>query len=119
MYTPRRCSRLSVRKGGDPVEQRNWLQRLFGSLFSRRTGPTQVQVMAGYTPIFRPGGERPYEADGGRAAVAALARNAAKLKAKRIRRVNGDVVHVKSSDIERVLSLRPNPKMSAYDLLYK
>src|SRR5690606_32855617 len=30
-----------------------------------------------------------------------------------------EVIHVKNSDIERVLSIRPNPKMSAYDLLYK
>ncbi len=101
------------------MEQRNWLRRLFGSLFSRRTGLTQVKVMAGYTPIFTPWGERPYEADVVRAAVDAIARNAAKLKAKHIRRANGEVIHVKNSDIERVLSLRPNPKMSAYDLLYK
>jgi len=101
------------------VEQRNWLQRLFGRFLGRRTGLTQVKVMAGYTPIFTPWGERPYEADVVRAAVDAIARNAAKLKAKHIRRVNGEVIHVKNSDIERVLSLRPNPKMSAYDLLYK
>jgi len=101
------------------VEQRNWLQRLFGRFLGRRTGLTQVKVMAGYTPIFTPWGEWPYEADVVRAAVDAIARNAAKLKAKHIRRVNGEVIHVKNSDIERVLSLRPNPKMSAYDLLYK
>lgn len=100
------------------MEQRNWLQRLFGR-FVGRTGLTQVKVMAGYTPIFTPWGERPYEADVVRAAVDAIARNAAKLKAKHIRRVNGEVIHVKNSDIERVLSLRPNPRMSAYDLLYK
>jgi len=101
------------------VEQRNWLQRLFGRFLGRRTGLTQVKVMAGYTPIFTPWGERPYEADVVRAAVDAIARNAAKLKAKHIRRANGEVIHVKNSDIERVLSLRPNPRMSAYDLLYK
>ena len=101
------------------MEQRNWLQRLFGHFLGRRTGLTQVKVMAGYTPIFTPWGERPYEADVVRAAVDAIARNAAKLKAKHIRRVNGEVINVKNSDIERVLSLRPNPKMSAYDLLYK
>jgi len=37
------------------VEQRNWLQRLFGRFFGRRAGLTQVKVMAGYTPIFTPG----------------------------------------------------------------
>src|SRR5690606_27652777 len=105
--------------GGEPVEHRHWLQRLFGRFIGRRAGLTQVKVMAGYTPVFTPWGERPYEADVVRAAVDAIARNAAKLKAKHIRRVNGEVVHVKNSDIERVLSLRPNPKMSAYDLLYK
>src|SRR5690606_18738540 len=94
-------------------------QKLFGNLFQRRTGLSQVKVMAGYTPVFTPWGDRPYEADVVRAAVDAIARNAAKLKAKHIRRVNGEVIHVKGSDIERVLSLRPNPRMSAYDLLYK
>ena len=95
------------------MEHRNWLQRLFGNLFQRRIGLSQVKVMAGYTPVFTPWGERPYEADVVRAAVDAIARNAAKLKAKHIRRANGEIIHVKNSDIERVLSLRPNPKMSA------
>src|SRR5690606_24872624 len=92
---------------------------LFGRFFGRHAGLTQVKVMAGYTPIFTPWDERPYEADVVRAAVDAIARNAAKLKAKHIRRVNGEVTHVKTSDIERVLSLRPNPWKSANDLLFK
>ncbi|NLA61587.1 MAG: hypothetical protein GX863_10950, partial [Firmicutes bacterium] len=58
------------------MEQRNWLQRLFGRFFGRRPGLTQVKVMAGYTPIFTTWGERPYEADVVRAAVDAIARNA-------------------------------------------
>jgi HK97 family phage portal protein len=100
------------------VEQRNWLQRLFGRFFGRRTGLSQVKVMAGYTPVFTPWGDRPYEADVVRAAVDAIARNAAKLRAKHVRRVDGDVQHV-GGHIERLLTLRPNPRMSAYDLLYK
>src|SRR5690606_6428067 len=75
--------------------------------------------MAGYTPVFTPWGERPYEADVVRAAVDAIARNAAKLKAKHIRRVNGEVINVKNGGTDQVLSLRPNPKMTAYDQLYK
>src|SRR5690554_6231670 len=74
--------------------------------------------MAGYTPVFTPWGERPYEADVVRSAVDAIARNAAKLKAKHIRRVNGEVIHV-NDHIERLLTVRPNPHMSAYDMLYK
>jgi len=100
------------------VEQRNWLQRIFGNLFARRTGLSQVKVMAGYTPVFTPWGNKPYEADVVRAAVDAVARNAAKLKAKHIRRVNGDVIQV-GGHIERLLQVRPNPRMNAYDFLYK
>lgn len=100
------------------MEQRNWLQRVFGNLFTRRTGLSQVKVMAGYTPVFTPWGNRPYEADVVRSAVDAIARNAAKLKAKHIRRVSGDVIPV-GGHIERLLQLRPNPRMSAYDFLYK
>lgn len=100
------------------TEQRNWLQRIFGNLFSRRTGLSQVKVMAGYTPVFTPWGNRPYEADVVRSAVDAVARNAAKLKAKHIRRVNGDIIPV-GGHIERLLQVRPNPRMNAYDFLYK
>jgi hypothetical protein len=89
------------------AEQRNWLQKVFGNLFSRRAGLSQVKVMAGYTPVFTPWGNRPYEADVVRTAVDAVARNAAKLKAKHIRRVNGDVIPVGGHN-ERLLQLRPN-----------
>lgn len=99
-------------------ERRSWLQRVFGNLFARRTGLSQVRVMAGYTPVFTPWGSRPYDADVVRAAVDAVARNAAKLKAKHIRRVNGAIIHV-GGHIERLLQVRPNPHMSAYDFQYK
>jgi len=100
-------------------ENRNWLQRLFGNLLARKTGLSQVKIMAGYTPVFTPWGTRPYEADVVRAAVDAIARNAAKLKARHIRRVGGDVIPQPDSHIQRLLQFRPNPRMSAYDFLYK
>lgn len=53
-----------------------------------------------------------------RAAVDAIARNAAKLKAKHIR-MSEDGIQETHSYIERMLSIRPNPYMSAYDFLYK
>lgn len=101
------------------AENRNWLQRLFGNLLARKTGLSQVKIMAGYTPVFTPWGTRPYEADVVRAAVDAIARNAAKLKARHIRRVGGDVIPQPDSHIQRLLQFRPNPRMSAYDFLYK
>src|SRR5690606_41274964 len=69
-------------------------------------------------PIFLACGDGAYESEVVLAAAHAIARNAGKHKARHIRSVNGEVIHVKNSDIERVLSLRPNPRMSAYDLLY-
>jgi HK97 family phage portal protein len=99
------------------VEARSLVQKLFGGL-ARRVGLSQVKVMAGYTPVFTPWGNKPYEADVVRAAVDAIARNAAKLKAKHVRRINGDVIPV-GDQIERLLQMRPNPRMSAYDFLYK
>lgn len=101
------------------MEKRSLLQRLFGR-FQRdqRRDLSQVQVMAGYTPFFSPWGGHPYQADVVRAAVDAIARNGAKLKATHVRRVKGDV-YVPDSNMERVLRIRPNPRMSAYDLQYK
>lgn len=93
------------------------MQLVFGALRQRRD-VTQLQVMSGYTPIFTPWENRPYEADVVRAAVDAVARNAAKLKAKHVRRAQGGVTVV-CDQIERVLSQRPNPHMSAYDFLYR
>lgn len=99
------------------MEVRSLVKNLWGRL-ARRVGLSQVRVMAGYTPVFTTWGDKPWEADVVRAAVDAIARNGAKLKAKHIRRVNGDVIVV-NDQLERVLQVRPNPRMSAYDFQYK
>jgi HK97 family phage portal protein len=59
-----------------------------------------------------------YDSDVVRAAVDAIARNAAKLKPKHIRRMNGTVTPT-NSNIEYLLSVRPNPYMDAYSFFYK
>lgn len=102
------------------MQRRGLLQTIFGGLaglMPRRT-LAQVRVLSGYTPVFTPWAGMPYEADVVRSAVDAIARNAAKLKAKHIRRVNGQVVPV-GGQIERLLTVRPNPNMNAYDFLYR
>lgn len=68
--------------------------------------------------MFTPWGGQPYEADVVRAAVDAIARNAAKLRARHIRRVNGQVQPVGGS-IEQLLNLRPNPYMNGYAFFYR
>jgi len=75
-------------------------------------------MLSGHTPIFTPWYGNPYAADVVRAAVDAIARNAAKLRAKHIRRINGQVIPV-GGQIERLLTIRPNPNMNAYDFLYR
>lgn len=99
-------------------EKRSLLQKIFGGIRRRETTLTRLQVLSGYTPVFTPWACKPYEADVVRSAVDAIARNAAKLKAKHIRREGNSIVHV-GGQIEKLLTIRPNPNMNAYDFFYK
>lgn len=79
----------------------------------------RAEVMAGGS-TFTPFSGNAYESDIYRAAIDAIARNAAKLKGKHIvyskhnnKRLQGD--HY----LNRILQVRPNPYMTAYDLVYK
>ncbi|WP_374711529.1 phage portal protein [Symbiobacterium terraclitae] len=99
------------------TERRSLLQTIFGRLRPGRV-LTQLRMLLGYSPVFTPWTGMPYQADVVRAAVDAVARNAAKLRAKHIRRVDGRVIPV-GGHIERLLTVRPNPNMNAYDFLYR
>ncbi len=99
------------------AEKRSLFQKIFG-VFRDRRPLTQLRMLSGYNPIFTPWSNKPYEADVVRSAVDAIARNAAKLKAKHIRRVDGQIIPV-GGQIERLLQVRPNQNMNAYDFLYK
>lgn len=97
-------------------EKRSLFQKIFGAVKDRAL--TRLKMLNGYTPVFTPWSGRPYEADVVRSAVDAIARNAAKLKAKHIRRIGKEITPV-GGQIERLLQVRPNPNMNAYDFLYK
>lgn len=99
------------------TEKRSLFQIIFGFLRPRQQ-TTQLRMLSGHTPIFTPWYGNPYAADVVRAAVDAIARNGAKLRAKHIRRVNGQVIPVGGS-IEKLLTVRPNQNMNAYDFLYR
>lgn len=93
---------------------------LFDRIFGRRPAPTAVQslkMMNGYVPTFSTIADS-YDSDVVRSAIDAIARNAAKLKPKHIRRVNGQITHM-NSNIEYLLSVRPNQYMDAYTFWYK
>ena len=93
---------------------------LFDRIFGRQQVPSQLQslrMMNQFVPTFTILNDA-YDSDVVRAAVDAIARNAAKLKPKHIRRLDGQVTYT-NSGLEYLLSVRPNPYMDAYSFLYK
>lgn len=94
---------------------------LIHRLFKRRVDITNVErteVMNGSPAIFTPFSGNAYESDIYRSAVDSIARNAAKLKPVHVvtvdqQRKDGD------NFLNRILQIRPNPYMSAYDMIYK
>ncbi|WP_144466158.1 phage portal protein [Bacillus nitratireducens] len=93
----------------------------FNKIFNRKKTPQRTEradVMSGGAAIFTPFSGNAYESDIYRAAVDSIARNAAKLKGTHVmtssdRRKKGDY------NLNRILQVRPNPYMTAYDLIYK
>lgn len=95
----------------------NFLIKVFGKKVNEKT-VERIEVMNGSPPVFTPFSGDAYESDIYRAAVDAIARNAAKLKPTHIitiegQRKDGD------SKLNRLLQTRPNPYMTSYDMIYK
>jgi len=99
-------------------ERRSLYELIFGKRREPPQNRTQLKMLNGYAPVFTDFSGDAYDSDVVRAAVDAIARNAAKLRPKHIRRVNGEVQH-KNSYIEKLLAVRPNPYMDAYSFYYK
>lgn len=74
--------------------------------------------MNGNPAIFTPFSGNAYESDIYRAAVDAIARNAAKLKAVHVVTISGQRKEGDNS-LNRILQVRPNPYMTSYDMIYK
>lgn len=98
---------------------------LFNMIFGTSKTPTKetqdmttLRMLNGYLPVFTAFSGDAYDSDVVRSAVDAVARNAAKLKPKHIRRT-GNRIEPADSSIERILQVRPNPYMDAYTFYYK
>lgn len=100
------------------MQKRSIWEKIFGKEPKQLTNETQFKFMNGFTPVFSDFGDDPYTSDVVRSAIHVIASNAAKLKPKHIRRLDKDVKHV-NGNIEKLLSVRPNEFMSAYDFIYK
>ena len=95
---------------------------LFSRLFRRQKEPVKVEraeLLSGSTAIFTPWSGDAYSNDIYRAAVDAIARNAAKLKGSHVIHYQDRNEPAKSSKLNRLLQVQPNPYMSAFDMLYK
>lgn len=97
--------------------KRGLFELIFGKRPPEYQSQTTLKMMNGYLPTFSSFGSDAYSSDIVRAAIHAIASNSAKLKAKHI--IRRDDIKVVHSNIERLLTLRPNPYMNAYDFLYK
>lgn len=99
-------------------QRRSLFEIIFGRPKNESSERTMLRLLSGYSPTFSAYTGEAYEYDVVRSAVDAIARNAAKLRAKHVRRIEGNVQQTHSK-LERLLSTRPNPYMDAYSFLYK
>lgn len=100
-------------------EKRSLFDLLFGSRPKTMPGEqTHLKMLNEYVPIFTQFGTEPYDNDVVRSAIDSIARNAAKLKPRHIRRANGTVIP-QLSNLQRLLQVRPNRYMDAYTFYYK
>lgn len=102
-------------------EKRSLFNMIFGGRSQKNSHiQTSLRMMNGHTPVFSSFSGEAYDSDVVRSAVDAIARNAAKLRAKHVRKVSGDVQDTNViSEVEKLLSVRPNPYMDAYSFYYK
>lgn len=99
-------------------ERRGLLETFFGKRPPQTGTMTQLKMLNGYIPVFSSFDGDAYDSDVVRSVVHAIASNAAKLKPKHVRRTV-DGISPADSGLEKLLQVRPNPYMSAYDFYYK
>lgn len=99
------------------LEFRDMFKTMFGGK-SQPVNVTRYQFLNDYVPDFSPFDGDLYDSDVVRTCIDAIARHAAKLKPRHIRRLNGEMLKT-GSILERLLQVRPNEYMNAYDCWYK
>lgn len=92
--------------------------RLFGKQSTGPSNAVMMKMLNGYVPVFSDFGSNAYDSDIVRSAVDAIARNTAKLKGRHIRKVNGKI-QTAQSNLNYLLSVRPNQFMDAYTCWYR
>ena len=93
------------------------ISTIFGSKTALVT-TTRYKMLNDFVPFFASFDGDLYDSDIVRTCIHSIATNAAKLKAKHIRRVNGKIISMPDA-LESMLQVRPNEFMNAYDFIYK
>lgn len=113
-----RCYNELVRKSAKrevPISLVSWLKSAFGA---EPAQPARLEIVNGGAASFPAWGGTAYDDDTFSGAVDAIARNAAKLKGSHV--VNsGGTRRDGDARLNRLLQVRPNAYMNAYDMLYK
>lgn len=92
---------------------------IFSRLIKKRSpAAAPPEILTGSEPVFTPFSGNAYENDIYRGAVDAIARNAAKLKGAHVIMTTSGR-NEGMSNINRLLQIRPNPYISAFDMLYR
>lgn len=79
---------------------------------------TNFRMLNSMDNVFAPWDQNSYDDATVRTCIDCIAKNAAKLKPKHIRRQSGKITETNSA-IDSLLSVRPNEYMSTYDFIYK
>lgn len=99
------------------------MANIFKKLFkTKKSQPRQLEraeILSGGPAYFSPFSGNAYENDIYRAAVDAIARNVAKLKGAHVVTMPGQQRKDGDASLNRILQVRPNPYMTAYDVIYK
>lgn len=101
------------------MELRSMLKRIFGSDSPSRVETTQFKLMDSYENYFTQSPKRNYDDITIRAIINCVASNCAKFKVSHIRRGRDNKVQLINDNLNRLLNIRPNEWMSAYDFIYK
>ena len=108
--------------GGEKLNLRNMFNSIFNKdQFSANDNNeiyTNFRMLNSLDNVFSNWNGNIYDDATVRACIDSIAKNAAKLKPKHIRRNNGKILETNST-IDSLLGLRPNEYMSTYDFLYK
>ena len=96
-------------------------RNMLNNIFNVKEQPKQVtyyKTLNDFAPSFSDFNGTLYDSDICRTCIDTIAKSAAKLKPKHIRRIDGSITNV-HDNLEWLLAVRPNEYMSAFDFYYK